>query len=114
MGQRTSTDGGDVVDYELGCVYSEVGVAYAMNGMHTRAIEYFEKSISTYRSLPDYNETWLGWPLPNIGLVHWVQGNFKAALEALHQMREIYKAAYGPDDTDSFKSVSLLTIWSCY
>ncbi len=103
MRERTSSDGRGLIDYELGCVYNEVGVAYAMNGMYPLALDFFEKSVSTYQSLPDYDEKWLGWPLPNTGMVYWIQGNHKEALEALHRMREIYEATYGRDDRQSFK-----------
>ncbi|KID59428.1 NB-ARC and TPR domain protein, partial [Metarhizium brunneum ARSEF 3297] len=108
MRERVSPDGKGVVDYELGCVYNEVGVAYAMNSMYSLALDFFQQSISTYQSLPDYDEKWLGWPLPNIGMVHWIQGNHQAALEALHRMREIFETAYAPDDTESFKTGKVL------
>ncbi|KAL6699331.1 hypothetical protein J3F84DRAFT_182702 [Trichoderma pleuroticola] len=103
-----SSDGQQKIDYELGCAYNEVGVAYAMNNMYSLALDSFEKSVSTYKSLPDYDEKWLGWPLPNIGMVYWIQGNHKSALEILHRMREIYETAYGRDDRQSFKTGKVL------
>ncbi|KAI0505484.1 hypothetical protein F5B22DRAFT_627890 [Xylaria bambusicola] len=108
MRERVTAEGKEVIDYELGCVFNEVGVAYAMNNMYPLALDFFKRSVSTYQSLPDYDEKWLGWPLPNIGLVHWIQGNHKEALEALHRMREIFEAAYGPNDTKSFKTGKVL------
>ncbi|KAI0183805.1 hypothetical protein EV127DRAFT_464772 [Xylaria flabelliformis] len=108
MRERVTPEGKEVVDYELGCVFNEVGVAYAMNDMYPLALDFFKQSMSTYQSLPDYDEKWLGWPLPNIGLVHWIQGNYKEALEALHGMRKIFEAAYGPNDTKSFKTGKVL------
>lgn len=105
MRERPSPDGKMLIDYELGCAYNEVGVSYALNSMNLLALEHFELSISTYQSLPNYDEKWLGWPLPNIGMVHWVQGNHEAALKALHRMRMIYETAYGFDDRQSFKCV---------
>ncbi|PTB48317.1 hypothetical protein M431DRAFT_546947 [Trichoderma harzianum CBS 226.95] len=108
MRERISSDGQQKIDYELGCAYNEVGVAYAMNNMYSLALDFFQKSISTYKSLPDYDEKWLGWPLPNIGMVYWIQGNHKSALEVLHRMREIYETAYGRDDRQSFKTGKVL------
>ncbi|KAH8660511.1 hypothetical protein BX600DRAFT_523500 [Xylariales sp. PMI_506] len=108
MRQRKTSDNKELVDYELGCVYNEVGVAYAMNSMYTQALDFFKRSVSTYQSLPGYDPKWLGWPLPNIGLVHWILGDQKAALESLEQMRDIYADAYGPDDTQSFKTGKVL------
>ena len=103
MRERKSPDGEELIDYELGCVYNEVGVAYAMNGLYPLALDFFKQSVSTYQSLPDYDKKWLGWPVPNIGMVYWIQGNHKAALEELHRMRQIYEDAYGRDDRQSFK-----------
>lgn len=102
LGRRTP-DGKSVIDYELGCVHSEVGVAYAGSGMYDLALRSFESSVETYKALPDYDEKWLGWPLPNIGLVLWLKGDYKGALEVLHQMREIYLREYGEDDRVTFK-----------
>lgn len=95
-------DGNEVIDYELGCAYSEVGVAYACSNMYYQALDHFRLSISTYKTLPNYDEKWLGWPLPNIGLVLWAQGNYKLALEELFRMHEIY-AVHGTTDGDAFK-----------
>ncbi|EHK24082.1 uncharacterized protein TRIVIDRAFT_67712 [Trichoderma virens Gv29-8] len=108
MRERKSSDGKQIIDYELGCAYNEVGVAYAMNNMYPLAIDSFKESISTYMSIPDYDEKWLGWPLPNIGMMYWIQGNHKLALKALHRMRNIYEAAYGRDDRQSFKTGKVL------
>lgn len=82
--------GEEVIDYELAQAYNEVGVAYACSGMYSLALDHFRLSISTYQALPKYDRKWLGWPLPNIGLVHWAQGNYKLALEELFKMQEIY------------------------
>ncbi|SMR53463.1 unnamed protein product [Zymoseptoria tritici ST99CH_3D1] len=100
-------DGNEVIDYELGCAYSEVGVAYACSNMYYQALDHFRLSISTYKTLPNYDEKWLGWPLPNIGLVLWAQGNYKLALEELFRMHEIY-AVHGTTDGDAFKRGKVL------
>jgi tetratricopeptide (TPR) repeat protein len=106
MLKRQDENGKPVLDYELGIGYNEVGNAYAMNGKYQVATEYFVKSIETFQALPNYEDTMLGWPESNIGLMYWMLGNHDDAERALTEIIEIYKTAYGVDDTQSFKYVS--------
>jgi tetratricopeptide (TPR) repeat protein len=104
---RRDTEGSEIVDYELGQVYNELGVAYAMNGRYDDAVESFMKSIDVYQSLDEYEDTWLGWPMPNLGLMHWVKGDYDKAEEVLQEIRQVYEDAFGEDDTQSFKYVTV-------
>lgn len=106
MLKRETADGQLLLDYELGIGYNEVGNAYAMNGKYQVAIEHFVKSIETFQALPDYEDTMLGWPESNIGLMYWMLGYHDDAERALTEIIEIYKTAYGTDDTNSFKYVA--------
>jgi len=100
---RRTDAGEEIEDYELGQVYNEIGVAYAMNHRYDEAVEHFLRSIDIFQSQPDYDDTMLGWPMPNLGFIYWVQGRYAEAEEVLQEIREIHEAAWGIDDTQSFK-----------
>lgn len=98
--------GEPVVDYELGIVYNETGVAYGMNEQWDLAAEYFIKSMDTMKAQDNYEDTMLGWPEPNLGLIYWIQGRYEDANNALQEILEIHDINYGvrgEDDTESFK-----------
>lgn len=94
------------VDYELAIVYNETGVAYGMNEQWHLAEDYFIKSMDTMKQLENYEDTMLGWPEPNLGLIYWIQGRYKEADDTLQEILEIQTYAFGPDDTNSFKYVN--------
>lgn len=101
--ERKTPAGLPLEDYELGIVYNETGVAYGMNEMWDTAAEYFIKSMNVMKELENYDDTMLGWPEPNLGLIYWVQGKFDEAEVVLNEILEIHATAYGVDDTQSFK-----------
>lgn len=93
-----------VIDYELAMGYNETGVAHAMNGLYEVAIPYFTKAIETYKALPHYDETMLGWSVSNIGFMYWVLGRLDEAEKTLLDILEVFRKASGiVDDTLSFK-----------
>lgn len=100
---RKSDAGTPVLDYELGIIHNEVGVAYAMNEMFDEAAKSFLRSIEVFQSLEKYEDTMLGWPEPNLGFMYWLQGRLEDAERVLVEILEIFAAAYGVDDTQSFK-----------
>lgn len=102
---KTSSTGDLVVDFELGHTYNEAGVAQSMNGQSRAALESFRKCAEIWQSLDDYDETMMGLPFGNIGLVHWIEGRYTEALDTLHEMRRIYSRNYGVDDIRTFKYV---------
>ncbi|CAN9210774.1 unnamed protein product [Alternaria alternata] len=94
--------------YELACIHNELGVAYAMNEQFDTAIACFEKSIQSFQQLPNYEDTMLNWPEPNLGFMYWVQGRYEEAEDVLLEILSIHEEAYGPDDTTSFKTGKML------
>ena len=100
---RVSPSGLPIMDFELGTIYNEAGVAYALNDKYDAAAECFLRSISVYKSVEDFEDTMLGWPEPNLGLVYWVQGDLDNAELVLNEILEIHATAFGVDDTQSFK-----------
>jgi tetratricopeptide (TPR) repeat protein len=101
--ERRLPSGDTVKDYELGYAYNEIGVAYGNNDLLDEAAGAFRRSIEIFQSLEDYADTMLGWPLPNLGFIYWMQGKLQMAEEALLQILEIHATAWGFDDTNSFK-----------
>lgn len=101
--ERRTLDGEDVVDYELGYAYNEIGVAYTNDNRLEDAATAFLRSIEIFQGLPDYDDTWLSWPEPNLGFVYWLQGRYSDAESVLEEILGIHEAAYGKDDTKSFK-----------
>ncbi|EGX95344.1 NB-ARC and TPR domain protein [Cordyceps militaris CM01] len=106
--ERKTSDGDIIVDYELAIGYNETGVAHAMDGQYEVALNYFSKAIETYQALPHYVETMLGWSASNVGLMHWVMGNYDDAERVLLEIIQIFASHNGVDDTLSFKTGKML------
>ncbi|RKK89169.1 hypothetical protein BFJ68_g16774 [Fusarium oxysporum] len=101
--ERPSESGGVVEDYELGYAYNEIGVAYGNADMIEEAIDAFIRSIQIFQGLEDYEDIMLGWPEPNLGFMYWLKGDLDKAEQALVEILDIHAAAWGVDDTRSFK-----------
>lgn len=101
--ERNSESELPVEDYELGYAYNEIGVAYGNEGMLDQAAAAFHRSIEIFQGLPDYEDTMLGWPEPNLGFIYWMQGKLEEAEKALVEILDIHAVAWGVDDTKSFK-----------
>ncbi|KAI9877554.1 MAG: hypothetical protein M1823_007089, partial [Watsoniomyces obsoletus] len=102
--RRRTDDGSGIIDYELGQVYNEIGVAYAMNERYEEAELHFLSSMNVYQSLPDSEDVNLGWPMPNLGFIYWLNGQYAEAREVLLEILRIHESAYGENDTQSFKT----------
>jgi tetratricopeptide (TPR) repeat protein len=98
-----TTEGQRVQDYELGYAYNEIGVAYGNENLLDEAAEAFLRSVEIFQGLDDYEDTMLGWPEPNLGFIYWMQNRLDEAEKALVEILDIHAAAWGPDDTKSFK-----------
>ncbi|RSL75516.1 hypothetical protein CEP51_010797 [Fusarium floridanum] len=106
--ERKSHSGTPIEDYELGYAYNEIGVAYGNADMIDEAIEAFVRSIEIFQGLDDYEDTMLGWPEPNLGFMYWLKGDLETAETALVEILDIHAAAWGVDDTHSFKTGKIL------
>lgn len=105
--ERKTPEGQPVRDYELAIVYNETGVAYGMNEQWSLAEDYFLKSIEVMKEQDEYEDTMLGWPEPNLGLIYWIQGRYDEAEIVLNEILDIFVFALGIDDTESFKYVPI-------
>lgn len=101
--KRVSASGEPVLDYELGYAYNELGVAYGFQNKYEEAAQALLCSIETFQGLSDYEDTMLGWPEPNLGFMYWLQGKLEEAEHAFVEILDIHAAAWGTDDTKSFK-----------
>lgn len=101
-------DNGSTIDAELGQVYNEIGVAYAMNDQYDEAALNFLSSINIYKNLPESEDIMLGWPMPNLGFVYWATGRHEEAEEVLKEILEIHEKTYGTDDTQTFRTGKIL------
>jgi tetratricopeptide (TPR) repeat protein len=100
---RNSTLGVPVDDYPTAIAHNELGVAKAFNGDLEGAERAFLLSITTYQQNPNYEDVWLGWPMPNLGFIYWLQGRLTEARQILEEVLDIFKLAYGVDDVTSFR-----------
>ncbi|KAI1425307.1 hypothetical protein F5Y12DRAFT_747918 [Xylaria sp. FL1777] len=105
---RKSEELRQIEDYELGYAYNEIGVAYGNENMLFEAAAAFHRSIEIFQGLDDYEDTMLGWPEPNLGFIYWMQGKLDEAEKALVEILDIHAAAWGFDDTKSFKTGKIL------
>jgi Flp pilus assembly protein TadD len=100
---RNSTFGVPIDDYPTAIAHNELGVAKAFNGDLEGAEKAFLFSIKTYQQNPNYEDVWLGWPMPNLGFIYWLQGRLTEARQVLEEVLDIFKVAYGVDDVTSFR-----------
>ncbi|KAI0396025.1 hypothetical protein F5Y17DRAFT_465366 [Xylariaceae sp. FL0594] len=83
-------------------------VAFGNKNMLDAAEKAFLRSIEIFQGLDDYEDTMLGWPEPNLGFIYWMQNKLQEAERALVEILDIHAAAWGPDDTKSFKTGKIL------
>ncbi|KPI37323.1 uncharacterized protein AB675_1583 [Cyphellophora attinorum] len=105
---RNSTFGVPVDDYPTAIAQNELGVAKAFNGDLEGAEKEFLLSIKTYQQNPNYEDVWLGWPMPNLGFIYWLQGRLTEARQILEEVLDIFRLAYGVDDVTSFRTGKIL------
>lgn len=101
--QRRAQDGQVVEDYEFGCVYHELGVAYAFNEDYRVATDHFIRCWKIWEKLEDYKETMLLWPVSNLGFIYCELGRLEEAEEMLQHFLKIQAEAVGVDDVETFR-----------
>lgn len=93
-------------DVRLAAAHSQIGIAYMMTGRIALATEYFKQSVSLFRSLEDFHIDMLGFPMANLGLAYWIQGQLEAAEEIFTEALADRERAFGKMDTVSYKYVT--------
>ena len=71
------------VTIELGVAHNEHGLALMMHDKVDEAVEYFEKAIKIYKSIPKMTKQMLPVPLVNVGLAYWLKEEYNVASSTL-------------------------------
>lgn len=101
--QRRNSEGKILEDYELGCVYNELGIAYAFNDDYQAAIENLTRCWTIWEKIDEFEETMLLWPVSNLGFLYNELGRDFEAEQMLLKFLKIQARAFGVDDTLSFR-----------
>lgn len=89
-------------DLRYAFAHSQMGIAYMMVRRFAQATEYFKQSIALLKSI-DVDPDEFGFPVCNLGLAYWVQGEFDAADETLTDLLLQRERLHGKLDRVSYK-----------
>ena len=93
------------VDMRLAFAHSQMGIAYMMVGKYALATEYFKQCVEMIKSL-DVDVDEFGFPVCNLGLAYWVQGEFDTADNVLTDLLIQREKRHGKLDRVSYKYVN--------
>lgn len=82
--------------------HSQMGIAYMMVRKFALANEYFKQSVALLKSI-EVDPDEFGFPVCNLGLAYWIQGDLDAADKALTELRDQRERLHGRLDTVSYK-----------
>ena len=86
----------------LAFAYSQMGIAYMMVRKFALATEYFKQSVELLKTIKvDLDE--FGFPVCNLGLAYWIQGEFDAADRTLTDLLLQRERLHGKLDKVSYK-----------
>jgi tetratricopeptide (TPR) repeat protein len=83
----------------LAAAYQDVGIAYSLNGLYSKAPAMLYRSKEIRESIPGFQRIWLHSPLYHLGLTFWLQSNLEAASKYLEQAVSDREATFGKDDS---------------
>jgi tetratricopeptide (TPR) repeat protein len=89
-------------DVPLAFAHSQMGIAYMMVKKFALATEYFKQCIEMLKSL-DADVDDFGFPVCNLGLAYWIQGELDLADTTLTDLLLQREKAYGKLDRVSYK-----------
>lgn len=98
---KTSPEG--TRDSKLAQAYNQAGNAQLDRKRYKQAIEFYEKSIETFRELPEFDETMTTICVANLGTAYWLLGRLDDASQILLENLRARARAFGPDDVESFR-----------
>jgi tetratricopeptide (TPR) repeat protein len=90
-------------DVRLGFAHSQMGIAYMMTRKYALATEYFKQSVAILRSLPGLDVDELGFPMANLGLAFWIQGQLDEAEATFEEALNDREKRFGKLDKVSYK-----------
>ena len=95
-------------DVRLAFAHSQMGIAYMMQNKFAEATERFLQCVEMLKAL-DIDVDEFGFPVCNLGLAYWIQGQYEEADITLTDLLAQREERHGKLDTVSYKYVS-----SCY
>lgn len=89
-------------DLRLAFAHSQMGIAYMMVKKFALATEYFKQSVKLLKSI-EVDPDEFGFPVCNLGLAFWVQGELDDADRTLTDLLSQRERLHGRLDTVSYK-----------
>ncbi|KAF2007619.1 hypothetical protein P154DRAFT_569485 [Amniculicola lignicola CBS 123094] len=105
---ETSTFG--TKDATLAQAYNQAANANLDQKRFKRALEYYDKALEVFQSLPDYCETMTSICVANLGTAYWLLGRLGDAHRLVIRNLRAREAKFGVDDTESFRTGRLLHV----
>lgn len=93
---------GKAPDLRLAFAHSQMGIAYMMVRKFALATEYFKQSVEMLKSI-DVDPDEFGFPVCNLGLAYWVQGQLDDADKILTDLLAQRERLHGKLDSVSYK-----------
>jgi tetratricopeptide (TPR) repeat protein len=93
---------GRAPDLRLAFAHSQMGIAYMMVRKFALATEYFKQSVKRLQSI-DVDPDEFGFPVCNLGLGYWIQGQLDEADRTLTDVLMQRETLHGRLDTVSYK-----------
>lgn len=91
-----------VPDLRLAFAHSQMGIAYMMVRKFALATEYFKQSVEMLQSI-DEDPDEFGFPVCNLGLAYWVQGELEDADKTLTDLLLQREKLHGKLDRVSYE-----------
>lgn len=92
----------DKPDLPLAYAHSQMGIAYMMVGKFALATAYFEQSVTMLKSF-EVDKDEFGFPVCNLGLGYWIQGDLDKADTVLSDLLAQREMLHGKLDRVSYK-----------
>ncbi|KPM44209.1 hypothetical protein AK830_g2377 [Neonectria ditissima] len=106
--RKTVAEKANMPDVRLAAAHSQMGIAYMMTGKLALATEYFKHSVALFRSLNDFQVDMLGFPMANLGLAYWIQGQLDEADATFAEALSDREKTFGKMDKVSYKTGRIL------
>ncbi|RMZ91103.1 hypothetical protein DV736_g1663, partial [Chaetothyriales sp. CBS 134916] len=96
-----------MVTANLAAAYNDLGAAYSMNRLPSKAFPLLDKSKALRESMPEFKKEHNFSPLLDLGRAHQLQGHYDKAVECLLQALVEREAALGKNDRQSVRTGQL-------
>lgn len=90
-------------DVPLAAAHSQIGIAYMMMGKYALATDHFKESIAMFQRLENFMVDMLAFPMANLGLAYWIQGQLEYSERTFIQALTERELQFGKMDKVSYK-----------